>query len=329
MPDISIVIPIYNVADYISECLKSVISQDADCAIECILVDDRGFDNSLNIAHELISNYNGPVDFRIIVRSANGGLSAARNSGIHAAKGKYIYFLDSDDVITPDCISSLYKCATTYPDAQIITGDFQTFPQEDIYRAISLKDKSFPKYSNDINWIRSIFLTGFPITAWNKLIRRDFILDNNLFFKEGILHEDNHWQAIAYHKIQSVAFVDKVTYLYRLRSGSITMSENAALLKVHNLGLIYKDVFSHQAEWDLPWVEWAYSSLRQLRFSPEFFCYSSATRKILKHSSWTIFNNKSCPLTLRIMFLYLSFPRILFSGRLLSHLYKKSLQKHS
>ena len=97
---ISVIIPVYNVAPYIAACLQSVMRQTAQAALECILVDDCGPDNSMEVVNETLKSYNGPVDFKIVRHTQNRGLSAARNTGMAAATGDYIYFLDSDDEIT-------------------------------------------------------------------------------------------------------------------------------------------------------------------------------------------------------------------------------------
>ena len=104
---ISIVIPIYNVEPYILECLQSVDKQTIGDDIECILVDDCGTDNSVLVAEDFIKSYEGRVHFTLIHHQKNGGLSAARNTGIHAAHGEYLYFLDSDDTIKNNCIELL------------------------------------------------------------------------------------------------------------------------------------------------------------------------------------------------------------------------------
>ena len=106
---ISIVIPVFNVEIFISECLQSVIRQTYTGPLECIVVDDCGTDKSIEIAEQLIAEYDGPIDFKVLHHDHNRGLSAARNTGMDAAKGDYVYFLDSDDWISDDCIEKLAK----------------------------------------------------------------------------------------------------------------------------------------------------------------------------------------------------------------------------
>ena len=175
MLKVSIIIPVYNVESYIADCLNSVFSQDFNGNLECIVIDDGSTDKSYSKVQDILSTYSGSIDFILLKNEQNHGLSYTRNKGIRAATGEYVYFLDSDDIITPDCISSLTLFASKYPDTQIITGDFQTFPEKDLHKGLSLVGKNFPEYSDDIAWIRSIFLTDYPVIACNKLIKKDFI----------------------------------------------------------------------------------------------------------------------------------------------------------
>ena len=104
---ITIVIPVYNVAPYIKDCLASVMKQTYKGEIECLLIDDCGTDNSMGVVSQVLKDYSGKIDFRIYRHKYNRGLSAARNTGIEHATGEYIYFLDSDDEITSDCMEKL------------------------------------------------------------------------------------------------------------------------------------------------------------------------------------------------------------------------------
>ena len=106
---ISIIVPIYGVEPYIKKCLISIMSQSLTSGVECILVNDCTKDESINIAQKLIDESRGNIKFRIINREENGGLSAARNTGILEAKGDYLYFLDSDDLIESNVLELCYE----------------------------------------------------------------------------------------------------------------------------------------------------------------------------------------------------------------------------
>lgn len=123
--DISVIVPIYNVENYILECLQSVAAQTKTKNVECILVDDCGTDNSVKVAEQFISAYKGDISFALFHHSENKGLSAARNTGIKNARGKYLFFLDSDDTIKPYCLDELFALAEKY-HADMVQGSYES-----------------------------------------------------------------------------------------------------------------------------------------------------------------------------------------------------------
>ena len=144
---VSIIIPIYNVASYVERCIRSVMNQTLTKEIECIILDDCGSDNSIDIAENLISEYVGCIDFRILHHDFNRGLSAARNTGIDSAKGEYIYYLDSDDKIVPDCIEKLVSSVKKHPDSQIVFAGAEA--SADNYKWLDYTTKELPEYSDN------------------------------------------------------------------------------------------------------------------------------------------------------------------------------------
>lgn len=223
---ISVIIPIYGVEKYISNCLLSVMKQSYAEDVECLLINDCTKDHSIEIAKNLIKKYDGSIKFKIYEHSKNGGLSAARNTGVKHAIGEYLYFLDSDDSITPNCLEDLVKTANLYPKADIIqagaiaTEGFKYLRMENNHR--------IPSYSENHKLIkRRMLWTYYPATAWNKLIKRNWFIAHNLFFKEGLLHEDDYWNFFASKYVSAYAVCKKNTYLYNIRPGSITQAPNA------------------------------------------------------------------------------------------------------
>lgn len=209
LPQISIIIPVYNVERYIAECLQSVMQQTCTGKIECLLVDDCGKDNSIAVAEDLIHHYDGAIQFKILHHEHNKGLSAARNTGIREAKGEYVYFLDSDDKLYDgESMARLLSLANKYPDADIIQGN--TTP------ILEYSENQLPAYSNNREWIRQGFCTlQIPDSACNRLVKRDFITSNNIFFAEGYLQEDTIWSYQIQKRISSIAFNFKYSYWYR------------------------------------------------------------------------------------------------------------------
>lgn len=235
---ISIIIPVYGVEPYIEDCLKSVASQDYEGELECIVVDDRGPDRSMEIVDKFISKYNGPIEFKTVIREKNGGLSAARNSGLEAATGEYVYFLDSDDEITESCIKLLDN-ALELKEFDIVVGNFETTKPLSDYIKLKLPDKKiligkevFREFA-DNNWY---------MMAVNKLYNRRFLIENSLRFYEGILHEDELFSFEVASVANSLCVVDKICYIYKVREGSI-MTTSAMQKKANSFVKIASEMF--------------------------------------------------------------------------------------
>ena len=209
---ISIIVPVYNVEQYISECFDSIAVQTYKGEIECIFVDDCGQDKSVEILEKMIADYQGGISFSIIHHEHNKGLSGARNTGIRHAQGDYLYFIDSDDSITPDCIEKLVALAEKYPGVEVVQGSTKSKQEW-----LQLAKKHFPEYSDNFKWIRKTMLLRFsiPMTAWNKLVRKDLIVKNGLYFEEGLIHEDEIWNFMLAKHAHSIAFCCDITYIYR------------------------------------------------------------------------------------------------------------------
>ena len=220
---VSIIIPIYNVAPYIERCLLSVYNQ-TYTDLEVLLIDDCGSDNSITIAEKFIFDRQWK-EARILVHEKNRGLSAARNTGIKHATGDYVYFLDSDDEITPDCMEVMVKLAVKY-QVDLVQGNYKAIP-EGWCTVNNLTRKAIPKFIDDRQKLISIILerNAIPMMAWNRLIKRSFILEHKLFFKEGIIHEDDHWNFYAAKYLRSIAISTLPTYIYYKNSGSIMNGE--------------------------------------------------------------------------------------------------------
>lgn len=222
---VSIVIPVYNVESYIEKCLVSAINQSYN-KIEIILVDDCGDDNSMHVAKQVIQKYRCTKIFKIIKHQRNRGLSAARNTGIFNSTGDYIYFLDSDDHITKTCIEKLVYAAKIY-DPDFLIADYKTVGASRLYPPLNLKEGIID--SNDII-LKTYFSRDWYMMAVNKLIKTVFIIKNHLFFKEGIVHEDDLWSFMVACRANSLYVLKERTYIYVIRKGSITQNPT-----LHNL----------------------------------------------------------------------------------------------
>lgn len=211
MHSVSIIIPVYNVSAYIQRCLESVIAQASDAVlIECLLVDDCSPDDSIAVAEAFISTYNGPISFYILHHEVNQGLSVARNTGIDASKGDYLLFLDADDHLVPGAVGLMFEALKTHSDADVVDGAF--YHCEDRKSYPPGKDVRFLTNRNEI--LVDFYKGRLSLCAWNKLVRRDFIMSHVLYFAKDIVFEDIQWSNRLFHCINSILVLPDVTYIY-------------------------------------------------------------------------------------------------------------------
>lgn len=237
---VTIVIPVYQVEDYIEACLASVANQTYAGSIECIIVDDCGTDCSCQIVEKFISEYKGSIDFRLLHHDHNRGLSAARNTGMDHASGEYIYFLDSDDEITPECIERLVKPLENYK-YDFVTADFTIVGG----RPVTTYLKARGEYKSGIK--EAYYRKEWNVTAWNKLCNIDFLRRHNLRFKEGIIHEDILWSFYLANFAKSMYALEDKTYIYNTREASIMGAMEITRSKDSKI-LIYSDINSFLAK---------------------------------------------------------------------------------
>ncbi len=246
---ISIIIPVYNVAPYVKECIQSVLSQDYK-DLEIIIVDDCSTDESMELVMKMITDNLKTV--HVLKHSCNQGLSAARNTGIRQAIGDYIFFLDSDDYIEPFCISCLAKVAQVYPNADMIYGSSKAVPERKILEMIVDRTDLKEYYDNRTQIKKKILDSShFPIAVWNRLIKREWLLKHKLFFKEGIVYEDTHWNFFAAKYAKSIALYKKTTHYYRYNPNGIIMATQIQK-SIESIDIIIKDWISHLDSHCLP-----------------------------------------------------------------------------
>ena len=210
MPKVSVIVPIYNVEKYLEKCINSLLSQTLE-DIQIILVNDGSKDNSGNIAREYEKNNKNRI---IYVEKENGGLSDARNYGLKYATGDFVAFLDSDDYIEKNAYEEMYNKAIE-ENADYVECDFiWEFPNK------IRVDKQYP-YKN-----KKEMLSFVRVVAWNKLIKRQLIIDNNLEFPKGLRYEDIEFTYKLIPFVNKFAYVDKPFIHYVQREGSIANVQN-------------------------------------------------------------------------------------------------------
>lgn len=222
--DISVIVPVYNVEAYLEDCLNSLIMQEFNGTYEIICINDGSPDDSDIILKKYAEKH--PVIK--IINQENKGISGTRNTGVRNAKGKYMMFIDSDDYLhNTNSLDVLYNEAEEN-DLEIVMANLE-YAFEDKTKNYSLKrNKSMiNKVMSGEDWLH---LDGKNLYPVNKLYRRDFIIDNNLFFTERILYEDVDFTPRVYCLAKRVKYIDLVTYSYRQREGSTTHIQNKVKL---------------------------------------------------------------------------------------------------
>lgn len=230
---ISIIIPIYNVEPYIADCLQSVMRQNYKGPMECILVDDCGDDNSMEVAEKLIAEYDGPIEFKVLHHEHNRGISAARNTGMDAAKGDFVFFLDSDDWISDDCIEKLARPLQT-AKFDIVVGDYEIVGELPYRLELNLPEGPF----NEKGITKTFCNQGVYVMVWNKLYSKNFLDWNKLHFEEGRVYED---EILAFELScvdKSFYVVKSVTYYYRIRESSIVTTNDATKKLANYAGVL-------------------------------------------------------------------------------------------
>lgn len=219
MVTISIIIPVYNVEQYVRRCIESIMTQDVvDASIECIVIDDCSPDNSMTIVQEVISKYKGPIRFVILRHEINRGLSAARNNGIMQARGDYVMFIDSDDYLLSGSIQYFLDNLTLFYGVDMIMGNVKDCKSGKMM-ITQIKEPWFID-DPDIFFSRMLHHQIY-LYAWNKIIKRQLLLDHRVLFEEGILYEDQCWSYQLFSEISSVLLLPRVTYIYENNINSI------------------------------------------------------------------------------------------------------------
>ena len=294
---ISVVMPVYNVAPYVERCLLSVMQQTRP-AEECLIIDDASTDNSVALCERLIANYDGPTRFTILHHDHNRGLSAARNTGTDAATGTYIYYVDSDDEMTADCLEKLAAPVEQDDSIEMVMGDYNLDTSAMIVKRHRLRRKlgtPQPRFMQDTplelksnKEIREWFYKGKmsrPVCVWNKLLKLSFIKEHHLYNKEGLLYEDVLWMYNLMRYLNQAAFVHEVTYLHYRRPGSIcTGTEYDEGLR--HRGYIYREIAEHivpgeQLEETMYWHKVFCHYYIDAHDNPDFqFAYNAFRREI-------------------------------------------------
>ncbi|MCQ2192364.1 MAG: glycosyltransferase [Paludibacteraceae bacterium] len=222
MPKVSVILPVYGVAQYIAKCTDSLLNQTLD-DLEIFFVDDHGPDNSMEIAQQRVAGHPRAAEFHFIKTPQNMGAGMARNYAIEQATGEYIAFVDSDDWIEPTMFEDLYNRAKQF-DADICYGQgIQDFSDGRASNILKNPEMAEGPISHDS---RAYFLSHYVSYFWTFLYKRSLVMDKNIRYPEERCADDSYFVACALFTAQTAAHVDKVYYHYLIRENSVVTTKN-------------------------------------------------------------------------------------------------------
>lgn len=210
----SIVVPAYNIQEYIAPLLTSCLQQEGITAeeYEIIVVDDGSSDNTATIARELLQKY---PHASCVIQQTNAGPGVARNTGMAAARGQYIWFVDADDWVAPDALSHLRNLLREEEPDMCQLAFCEVSPSDEILVTDT------PPYPRGIGGRELLDSNRWTPMVWAYLYKRSFLQAQQLLFTPEIYHEDEEFNIRALYQAKWVAAMPHCCYYYRLRQGSI------------------------------------------------------------------------------------------------------------
>ena len=218
MIKLSIILPFYNVEQYIEECIRSLYNQDISLEeYEVICVNDCSPDNSVDVVKRLQKEFS---NFILIEHLENKKLGGARNTGLKYAKGDYIWFVDPDDMTKPNSLGLIIKYITSN------NLDFLHFGWDE-FNDVHLIESDKIQSTDILTGTELFFNERFVwwknhITAWCKVYKKSFLIENNIHFAEYIMYEDNDYALKVYSSAKRCMHISENLYLYRVNNDSIT-----------------------------------------------------------------------------------------------------------
>ena len=278
MPKVSVIVPVYNVEKYIARCLNSLVNQTLD-DLEIIVVNDGSKDNSEQIIKQFKKDYKNII----YVKKENGGLSSARNFGLIYATGEYVAFLDSDDYVDRSLYKKMYEKAKETNSDYVECDFIWKYPDhEKIDVGFRYKDK------------KEMFEKA-RVVAWNKLIKRDIIINNKLEFPVGLYYEDIEFFYKLLPYINNFSFVEEPLIYYVQRDNSIVNKQDSRtkqIFKVLDNVIEYYKKIGLYNEYKAQ-IEYTYSRLLLCSSLKRMIqIEDKVTRELLLTETWQNLNTK-------------------------------------
>ena len=225
---LSIIIPVYNVEEYINDCLASLYCQGFDeNEFEIIIVNDGSTDNSMNVAQSIIGKHNNII----VINQPNQGQAAARNKGVEQAHGEYIFFMDSDDVLVTNSLKPLLL-QLIESGADTIQGNFVQVEDNKIHEKETIPNNNCDKVVIMSGKQRFVNDSAYLFAVWQNIYKKEFLISSDIKFIEGIFIEDVAYYSEMMIKAKTYTISSITHYIYRLRQGS-TMATMDKMKLIH------------------------------------------------------------------------------------------------
>lgn len=218
---LSVVIPVYNTEQYLKRCVFSITNQNTN-GVQIILVDDGSKDKSGDLCDELSNNHENIT----VIHQTNQGLSVARNNGLIKAKGEYVLFVDSDDFLENDCLQIIKSELSISSKCDVYQFNTNKYVERQNIKKQYNKVISLENAIDGKTYLKQTLPLGLTVTVWSYLYRRDFLIEQNLWFKPGVYHEDEEFTVRVLLKAGSVTTIENTLYDYCIRPSSITTKRN-------------------------------------------------------------------------------------------------------
>lgn len=237
--DVTIGIPVYNVERYIEKSILSALEQDFEGNIEILIVNDNSIDKSMDIVRDLQRRHHYGPNIHIINHSENKGVGYTRNTILDNAKGKYLFFLDSDDYITKDCIKKLYFQAELY-DSDVVYGSVETVTPNGQVKDIGCSylqqpNAVFTKPDELASFAFQNLHENLRNYVWNTLFRVSFLKEHELRFPESRFHEDVIFSTDMVPVVTKGVLLSDITYYYVIRDHSLSNLQGRSSIKLDEI----------------------------------------------------------------------------------------------
>ena len=304
---VSVIVPVYNVEQYLSDCLESICRQTLK-GIEIIVVNDGSTYKSLSIIKSFQQKYSNIK----LINKKNGGLSSARNAGIDMAVGEYLFFVDSDDFIDLDTLEKMYVKAKETHCPLIICGILQYWSdnKKKLYKkCISDKESIY-----DADLLYKLQLSGrMGCQCCNKLYKREIWISHSLRFREGDYYEDIEMAFKVVQAYQQAYIMNSPYYKYRMRQNSIVVSTNKKIIKdfINNtnavLSMVRCECIDYQCFIEAFKVNafiYTVKLLSKLRDDDAYVCYDLCKNVYADIKLWNVMSNSKLLFRNKIQYIW-------------------------